>query len=163
MKTYKWIARGSFNIQAACIVTMNRLEKLRRSAMSIAANAHWPFPKLRRSGMFVRRFMGSLLLLRTCTGTMNGRASCRRLLTRLPVTNYQSRVTNHLLPTIQISTQLHPGPAKSTKRLSRSNCSVTTLKLLTPELHLTSPIYTYVHLTSPNTLIRIPPSLTSDL
>jgi hypothetical protein len=32
---------------------MNRLEKLRRSAMSIAANASWKFIKLRRSGMFV--------------------------------------------------------------------------------------------------------------
>jgi hypothetical protein len=34
-----------------CTVTMNRLEKLRRSAMSIVANAPCSFPKLRRSAM----------------------------------------------------------------------------------------------------------------
>ena len=39
--------------------------------MSIAANAPWSFPKLRRSGMFVRRFMESLLSLRICIVTMN--------------------------------------------------------------------------------------------
>src|SRR5262245_11365969 len=47
----------SFNVQETRIVAMNRIEKLRRSAMSIAANDPWPFPKLRRSGMFVRRHM----------------------------------------------------------------------------------------------------------
>jgi hypothetical protein len=51
--------------------TMNHLEKLRRSAMSIAANAPRPFIKLRRSGMFVRRFMESLHVLKTRIGTMN--------------------------------------------------------------------------------------------
>ena len=45
----------SFNIRRMRIVTLNHLEKLRRSAMSIAANAPWTFVKLRRSGMFIRR------------------------------------------------------------------------------------------------------------
>jgi hypothetical protein len=48
---------------------MNRPEKLRRSAMSIAANAPWSFPKLRRSGMFVRRFRGRRI---HCTVLMSG-------------------------------------------------------------------------------------------
>jgi hypothetical protein len=39
---------------------MNRVEKLRRSAMSIAANAPASFSKLRGSGMFVRPFMERL-------------------------------------------------------------------------------------------------------
>jgi hypothetical protein len=38
------------------------LRGLLRSAMSIAANAPWSFPKLRRSGMFVRRFMKRRIL-----------------------------------------------------------------------------------------------------
>jgi hypothetical protein len=42
------------------IVTMNYLEKLRRSAMSIAANAPFVILKLRRSGMFTRRFIETL-------------------------------------------------------------------------------------------------------
>jgi hypothetical protein len=41
------------------VATMNHLEKLRRSPMSIAANAPSTFLKLRRSGMFVRRLMES--------------------------------------------------------------------------------------------------------
>ena len=39
--------------------------------MSIAANAPWSFPKLRRSAMFVRRFMESLDVPNTRIGTMN--------------------------------------------------------------------------------------------
>jgi hypothetical protein len=55
----------------ACNGTMNWFQKLRRSAMSIAANAPWSFPKLRRSGMFVRRFMESFNVRGTCIVTMN--------------------------------------------------------------------------------------------
>ena len=47
------------------------------------------------------------------------RASSGWFLTRLSVTNYQSTsyqpVTNHLSATVQISSQLQLGPAKSTK------------------------------------------------
>ena len=39
--------------------------------MSIAHNAPWSFPKLRRSGMFVRRFMESSNVRGTCIVTMN--------------------------------------------------------------------------------------------
>jgi hypothetical protein len=38
--------------------------------MSIAADASWLFPKLRRSGMFPRRFMESLVSLCACIVTM---------------------------------------------------------------------------------------------
>jgi uncharacterized lipoprotein YmbA len=48
----------SLRLLRTCTVTMNRLEKLRRSAMSIVANAPWSFAKLRRSGTSVRLFMG---------------------------------------------------------------------------------------------------------
>jgi len=46
--------------------------------MSIAANAPWPFIKLRRSGMLVRRFMESLFVLRACIVTMNRFEKLRR-------------------------------------------------------------------------------------
>src|SRR5580765_6726359 len=41
----------NFDIPEMRIVTINHLDELRRSAMSIAANAPWTFLKLRRSGM----------------------------------------------------------------------------------------------------------------
>jgi hypothetical protein len=47
----------SLNIREMSVATMNRIAKLRRSAMSIADNASWFLLKLRRSGIFVRRFM----------------------------------------------------------------------------------------------------------
>lgn len=47
----------------AFIGTINRFAKLRRSAISIAASSLWSFSKLRRRGMFVRRFIQSLALL----------------------------------------------------------------------------------------------------
>jgi hypothetical protein len=55
----------------ACIGTMNQFEKLRRSAMSIAANAPWSFPNLRRSAIFARRFIESFNVRGTCIVTMN--------------------------------------------------------------------------------------------
>jgi hypothetical protein len=42
-----------------------------------------------------------------------GSASCRRLVTRLSITNYRSPVTNHLSPTVQISSQIRRCPARS--------------------------------------------------
>lgn len=48
---------------------MNRVEKLRRSAMSIASNA-LSFLKLRRCGMFIRRFMEASFCSHM-PGTMN--------------------------------------------------------------------------------------------
>jgi hypothetical protein len=53
-------------IRATSIGTVNRIEKLRRSAMCIAANAPWSLIKLRRSGMFVRRFMESFKIRDMC-------------------------------------------------------------------------------------------------
>jgi hypothetical protein len=52
--------------------TLNRFEKLRRSAMSIAANVPRSL-KLRRSGMFVRWFMESLSVRGACIVTMKRR------------------------------------------------------------------------------------------
>ena len=75
MKTINWIVE--------LVRVQGWLEKLRRSAMSIAANAPWSFPKLRRSGMFVRRFMESFHLLTTRLGTMN-RCGLLPLPIRLP-------------------------------------------------------------------------------
>ena len=46
-----------------------------------------------------------------------GSASCTRLVTRLSITNHQSRGTNHQSPTVQISGQIHRIPARSSKGL----------------------------------------------
>jgi hypothetical protein len=64
---------------------MNRIQKLRRSAMSIAVDAHPTLFKLRRSGMFIRQFMESLVSLRACTVTIN-----RRVL--LPLLRWQDQL-----------------------------------------------------------------------
>jgi len=55
----------------ASIGIMNRLQKLRSSAMFIAAEAPWPFIKLRMSGMFVRQFMDRFNIFATRPAPMN--------------------------------------------------------------------------------------------
>ena len=68
----------------ACIVSMNHFEKLRRSAMSIPANAHRIFIKLRRIAMFVRGFIQSFNIREMRIGTLNrSRLLLLRYLSRL--------------------------------------------------------------------------------
>src|SRR6266850_5098597 len=110
MKTYKWIA---WLLAEWIVAPLQRPCEQRTSSPSPLLPPH----RMGRGpgeGPFT---VQPGLLLETTFVLTTPITRHQLLITGSPLTNYQSRLTNHLSPIVQISTQLHPGPAKSTKTL----------------------------------------------